>query len=339
MRRSGTSKREMPAAAAANLVTHMALTKGRINETDLLGSSSGREPEMRQALKTMGRAWNETGIVGQSSRYAALMGPPTWRERCVTLAERVPWLVLSRWLVSVTLPAAAVLLFGIWLFPQLSHCRGGAAPEMARDYSGGAAQQIALADGSVVDLLADTQLHVKLEAHQRLIQLAQGRARFSVAHDRSRPLIIQAGDTEVRVVGTKFELSYRDGCVLLTVLEGVVQVASGGETPRRLIAAEQTARSDDAAMEGGCLSQTMRTVARLSYRDAPLDVVIADANRFWGHTITIATPDLATEHVTTSFTLAQIDEMLASLSTALPLTVTRSAEGGAILSRRGSPSP
>lgn len=333
MRRRGKLKVETSSNAAADVVARVARGRANVDETELLGIWSDRGEEELRALRQMGQVWNDMGAL--SSRYGALMGPPTWRERCVKQVDGICALLTPGWLAGITLATTAVLLLICRLLAPNEPHIGVAAKEIARDYNGGAAQVISLDDGSEVDLLADTQMHVELEANHRLIRLSQGHARFSVAHDHNRPLIIQAGDTQVRVVGTKFELSYRDGCTLLSVLEGVVQVASAGGEPRRLIAAEDTASSDGSGVNGGCLSTQMRHLARLSYRDAPLEVVIADANRFYGHKITIASPGLGSRHITASFTLAQIDEMLASLSSALPLTLTRSQDGDMKLEAEG----
>jgi transmembrane sensor len=89
----------------------------------------------------------------------------------------------------------------------------------------GEVRRIALEDGSTVLLNTASEVTVRFTKQQRDIRLVRGEALFEVAHDKSRPFIVQANDTAVRAVGTAFAVRLEAAQVDVTVTEGVVEVA------------------------------------------------------------------------------------------------------------------
>jgi transmembrane sensor len=106
----------------------------------------------------------------------------------------------------------AILLF-TWVGPTVFTTQLGERREMA------------LADGSVVDLAPGSELVVRYHSHERLVALNHGEALFHVAKDPSRPFIVQAALTRVRAVGTVFNVERGDRGVSVTVVEGRVAVS------------------------------------------------------------------------------------------------------------------
>jgi transmembrane sensor len=114
----------------------------------------------------------------------------------------------------------------------------GAAAGWMHTYAGredarvGEIRRMVLSDGSVVVLNTDSIVQVRYHAHQRDIFLRKGEASFQVAHNRSRPFVVHAGGVSVRAVGTAFAVREGSHGVLVTVAEGVVEVArkSGART-------------------------------------------------------------------------------------------------------------
>lgn len=88
----------------------------------------------------------------------------------------------------------------------------------------GERREVALADGSVVQVDPETRLRVDYETHVRRIYLERGRALFHVAKNAQRPFLVKANDTTVRAVGTAFAVEQGPGNVVVTVAEGKVQV-------------------------------------------------------------------------------------------------------------------
>ncbi len=85
-------------------------------------------------------------------------------------------------------------------------------------------REVALADGSVVQVDPETRLRIRYEQRARYVFLERGRALFHVAKNKDRPFLVQAQDTTVRAVGTAFAVEQQSNAVLVTVAEGKVEV-------------------------------------------------------------------------------------------------------------------
>jgi len=83
-----------------------------------------------------------------------------------------------------------------------------------------------LADGSRLDLNADTALRIQYSQHQRRLFLERGEARFVVAAD-ARPFSVQAGAATLRDIGTTFAVSRERQSLAVRVLEGRVEAHLG----------------------------------------------------------------------------------------------------------------
>jgi transmembrane sensor len=108
-------------------------------------------------------------------------------------------------------------------------------------------REVALSDGSTVQLDPDTKLQVKLGARERLVALVSGRAVFHVAKDKSRPFLVSAKGTVVRAVGTVFGVEQRQQGVVVTVSEGAVVVLPPRSQQRSAAVGNDTSRVAAAA--------------------------------------------------------------------------------------------
>jgi transmembrane sensor len=102
----------------------------------------------------------------------------------------------------------------------------------------GEQRSLTLADGSTVDLNSRTRIRVRYTARERHVDLLEGQALFHVAKNDTLPFIVQSQHTQVRAVGTQFDVYRKDGGTIVTVIEGRVAVtawggakAPGGKTP------------------------------------------------------------------------------------------------------------
>lgn len=95
----------------------------------------------------------------------------------------------------------------------------------------GEQERIILADGSVLHLNTATRIIVDYTEKFRRIELQQGEILVTVEPDPARPLIVVAGNTLSRAIGTEFNV-YRplDGSVEVTVSHGIVEVTRTEET-------------------------------------------------------------------------------------------------------------
>jgi transmembrane sensor len=129
--------------------------------------------------------------------------------------------VFSRgvWMAGLAAALACALTLG-WLIK-----RDVAPEELYLVTEITAPQQMALSDGSVVDVNANSRLQVRLMPQERRIELKEGEAHFEVAHDPNRPFVVNAGGISVHAVGTAFNVRIGETGVEVLVTEGKVKIA------------------------------------------------------------------------------------------------------------------
>ncbi|MBS7781111.1 FecR domain-containing protein, partial [Acidovorax sp. CCYZU-2555] len=88
----------------------------------------------------------------------------------------------------------------------------------------GEMRAVALPDGTRVTLNFDSRLAVRYYPRRRNVELAGGEAFFQVAPDAHKPFTVDSGASQVRVVGTAFNLRSGPPQFVVKVLEGQVEV-------------------------------------------------------------------------------------------------------------------
>jgi transmembrane sensor len=146
---------------------------------------------------------------------------------------------------------------------------------------------VTLPDHSVVTLDTDTILRVHDKPGERLVSLERGRAFFKVAHDPSRPFIVQAGGHRVRAIGTEFDVRVGPRQFEVTLIQGRVKV----ETPSLFRATATTAQlvpgqrleidgSRPELMRVDLKSETTWHEGRLTFTRDTLADAVAEMNRY-----------------------------------------------------------
>jgi tetratricopeptide (TPR) repeat protein len=147
----------------------------------------------------------------------------------------------SRWRAGLALASAGALAATAALV-WVASTREPALPVGALVESAETKVSVQLEDGSRVELSPRAQLRLLKNAKREVrLELRGGKARFAVAHDRSRPFEVEAGSAEIRVVGTRFELGRSPEAggerIEVSVSEGVVEVRRSGEREVRTLRA------------------------------------------------------------------------------------------------------
>jgi transmembrane sensor len=209
-------------------------------------------------------------------------------------------------------------------------------PPTPQTYATGKGQHrtITLADGSVVDLNAETRLSVSFTRSERRIVLADGQAIFDVTHDKRRPFTVETSSQVVRVVGTQFDVRNRQGDLRVTVARGKVQVrpiATGASGRAFLLTPGQRlaiGRTGIAKLEAVDPREALdwRT-GRLVYRAEPLANVVADLNRQFVEQVEISDPALAATPITGVIVLDDQAAVITRLSLMLPIRSVPSQRG------------
>ncbi len=168
-------------------------------------------------------------------------------------------------------------------------------PTLWRSYEGaptvyetgpGQIRQVALADGTRIQMDAASKLTVRLGWRTRRVEMAQAQATFDVAKDPSKPFLIGVGDQQVRVVGTEFNIRHFDQSVQVTVRRGIVEVrqpALGSKPVARLVAGQALSHTEGALHSKQTATDPNGAFAwtqgRLVCDDETLGRIIADLNR------------------------------------------------------------
>jgi transmembrane sensor len=149
--------------------------------------------------------------VWESAPHASIAGLP----RVVRREHRLP--NPRRFAVAATLLlfVAAVAFLG-YRFEQ--------DPEYVTSI--GEQRTVPLDDGSRIALNSNSRVQIEFTDEKRTVRLLRGEAFFEVAHNKERPFVVIAGDSEVTAVGTAFEVRYEPDHVDVTLVEGKVNVST-----------------------------------------------------------------------------------------------------------------
>lgn len=236
----------------------------------------------------------------------------------------------------------------------------------------GERRELALSDGSVVQIDPETQLRIKFDRHVRQIDLQRGRARFRVAKNPKRPFLVQADGTVVRAVGTEFGVEHRSQGIVVTVAEGRVAVLPH-ETPSFALvgsntAAEAAQREAAAVGRGGGAkakpaqpvvlvstgqqvtvpptgsAEAVREVnaerelswaeGRLSFENDSVAAVVETFNRYNNLQIHVADASLADRTMSGVFNASDPESFIAFMQSMTSVTVVRNGRDITIASAR-----
>lgn len=299
-------------------------------------------------------AFQEAQKIWNAAQALASVLDGNWREE-VDALTRSPvmraqhWALLGAGRVVLPLALAASLVLGIALPQFLQMLPAPIEPPgpVARVVETRIAETrvLTLNDGSRVTLGARTGVEVQFEAGRRQVRLEDGQAFFEVAHDAARPFVVLAGNAEIRVTGTKFDVRRIGDDIEVSVLEGRVELnrrtpagSLPDTAPVRVLTAGQSSHLERGlaftpATPAAITPGDWRT-GRLYYSEAPLSEIIADVQRYSPVPIRIASSDVAAMRVTTSFRADNLDQLVTNLESTLPITSRRTSDGGIVLAAR-----
>ena len=306
------------------------------------------DAEHPRAFRLADAAWAEADQLALDPDYEALLGAPTWRERGFAFLNRIRAVRFQNPLHPAMLAASLAVVVLVGAVVTLQPTAPGYDVYVQTDI--GEIRDVELRDGSVVTLSAQSKASVNFGARERRVVLEEGQAFFAVEKDSQRPFVVLAGDTRVVVVGTQFDVRFSEQKVRVGVLEGVVEVerlasADARDAVRAASKSVLTAGQEITAAVGRGIESVKSIEAqspgawrkgRLMYRSAELSEIVADANRYFPGRIVLASPDLATERLTTSFRTDQVDQLLDTLEQALSLEARKQGNGDILLFRRGA---
>lgn len=255
---------------------------------------------------------------------------PDMRAAVTQAKSRRPWwgdLLAALPFRSGALATGALVAAGAVMVLVLAPYRGG------ERYVTQVGEQttVRLDDGSKVQLNTDSELRVRFGASERKLVLERGQAFFDVAHDPARPFIVDAGQAQVRALGTRFDVRRANGDVEVTLSEGKVEVtpeASGARSwtlsPGQHIRVGQGAPL--APTPADLAVATAWTSGRIYFQDAPLADAVAEVNRYNREKIVLGAGAPRDMKINGAFNTGDVKGFVAAASEGLGLTVARTSE-------------
>jgi len=294
------------------------------------------DPRNRAAYARIERRWQLA---------AGLAGSPLAQEHLAAVNRR-PFYAMPGPRVACGSLIVALLIGGGAVFlwrgdgPRPAAVAQASAPFETRV---GEIRTMRLADGTTVTLDTDSAIEPVFTGQMRVVRLSRGRARFDVAHEAGRPFMVEAGGRTIIDRGTLFDVVLGREGVKVVLLRGAVEIrdrkarGAGGAPVARLVPGQVFADAPAAgvpqvsAAPGGS-DQWVKGM--LSFDGAPLEDVVAAANRYSAHKIRLGEPALAGLRVTGTFHATPTDALAAILAATFNLRVEHDAQGDFILHAR-----
>lgn len=211
----------------------------------------------------------------------------------------------------------------------------------------GETSTVKFSEGSVAYLNTRTRLRWLGSDDDRRVQLISGEALFDVVHDEARPFSVMLDGSEIRVLGTRFNVYRKDnGDVTVTVLEGTVEVrgfAQGPSQPewtRRVEANQQIEYRPIGLVAEPHPTDALRAVTwrsgvlQLPEEGASMADVLDELNRYTDKRILIRDPRLADIKVGGAFNTRDVKSALQKLQMGVPTIEVHESEGSYALDLR-----
>ena len=260
--------------------------------------------------------WNATDLLPKARLRALCDGP----------AERPKRRTVLRYAVAASVVTVAL---GLGLFSGLDHPKPYNAEFSTRL---GEHRQVALPDGSVMDLNSRSVVAVHFEKGRRGVELKQGEAMFSVEHDTSRPFVVAAGVGQVTVTGTRFDVRRDDDQTRVVVEAGTVKVQ--GRSPDEVVTL--TAGLGTHVDSKGQVAESYAVNAaeltawrtgKLVFNNASLGEVAREVSRYREHPLRVSTPAVRDLRLTSVFKANDTDALLKALPHILPVALRNLPDG------------
>ena len=203
--------------------------------------------------------------------------------------------------------------------------------EQTLSTSVGEVRHLPLADGSTVDMNTQSRVQVAMRPRLRRIRLREGEAWFQVAHNPSRPFVVEANNVRVRAVGTAFSVRLSGDGAEVMVSEGVVEAwVLGAEKEAVRLSANESARIGERARPVQIAVDPAQVDRKLAWREGRIDLdgetvesAVAEFNRYSTRKIRVLSPKLASERVYGVFKISNQADFVNSLHVAFGAKITR----------------
>jgi len=278
----------------------------------------GEHPQHRDEFQVLQGLWSAADLVPAARLQALCEAPPARSKRRPAM----------RYAVAASVLAVAL---GLGLFSGLK----SPSPYTAEFSTAlGERRQVALPDGSVIDLNSRSRVQVRYEQDLRHIELSEGEAMFSVEHDTSRPFVVASGNGKITVTGTRFDVRRDPAETRVVVEQGTVKVQGRDAADNEFVSlvAGTGTRVDakgfvTAAYAVNPAELTAWRNGKLVFNNASLSEVAAEVSRYREKPLRVGNEKVGNLRLTSVFKSDNTDALLKALPNILPVAV-RTLEDG-----------
>jgi ferric-dicitrate binding protein FerR (iron transport regulator) len=308
------------------------LTNGRGEQTSLhVGRKVVRQVGWREALSVGTERYSgkhslrTDGFLGKHTLPSGLASSPPWRR------------------VGASAMAISATVAAFLMLRPTPPSRMHASTQV---YRTGASQRstVAFADGTRITLAPHTTLRISSQLSQdvRTVDVI-GEAYFTVSQSAKIPLIVRAGPTHVRVLGTVFDVRrYPDESVTrVAVVNGKVSITTARATAIPLTAGFVATVTDSTVTTRATDldSYVGWTSGRLRFADAPVSEVLSSVGRWYGYDLRLTDSVLAQRHLSVSFDQLSMTDVLEILGATLDVSMTMHGRAITLQPKRRAASP
>lgn len=277
-------------------------------------------PENAQAMRKAQRLWRLTGQIPAATADSWPTVAPPAAPTLHTVPAKLPRRRSRRRYLAVAVAACLVVALAPRLWLQIE-----------ADYQSPAGERstVDLADGSRVILDGNSALAVDFEGPDRRVQLLAGQAYFEVAPDASKPFHVKAGDVDVMVTGTAFNVDLEEKLIDVAVSHGSVRVSdkTSGQPLSQPLTAGQRLTYDRDLHHARLQSQPVSQISpwrngQLIANNARLGEVVEQMRRYLPGIVILRDDELANKRVTGVYDIDQPEAALVALVQAHDATVS-----------------
>jgi ferric-dicitrate binding protein FerR (iron transport regulator) len=196
--------------------------------------------------------------------------------------------------------------------------------------SGDQQETVLLPDGTHVRLNGDTKLSYSSDfAVSKIRQVTlSGEAFFEVAKNPEKPFVIDAGQSEVKVLGTVFNVKTRQGNnAVVAVQEGKVSFRGKEQTEGIILVANEVGvlAKDGNVLRIDQSSQNYFSWINhfLEFNNMPISQVVEQLDAIFDVDIELASPDLKNKYFTAYMKGKSVDEVMNQLALSLELKLEK----------------
>lgn len=202
-----------------------------------------------------------------------------------------------------------------------------------------------LQDGSTLMLNTDSRVGVRYTRGQRSLFLERGEAFFMVAKNPQRPFVVNVQGSEVRALGTAFNVALRAGDARVAVTQGVVEVraagAGGGQRRlARMVPGEGVRYSPAQPQQNSGVEKvnlekvTAWQTDRIYFDDDRLEDAVVEYNRYTTRKVVLVGDELAGKRISGVFNIGDTDALVFALEESFGARINKSDQRVLVLPGR-----